>query len=318
MDDFDDADAARQLMALLDGVSNAEFRTIGLEALRRALHHQLKHQPHERDALKRYSAHVIDFHGPFGIEVVKLLADRKGLPTPDTHSLKEPFVADAAMFREWMAPVAEFIWWLERAGLAVQYVFGDKSPDPRRYHARVFPMSIRLTARGVRLLEGSDDDPLLPGFLDRIKQRCPDLPDGVIALLVDARECLDRMLLRPATILIGVAYELAIEEAIDPLVTKGLIKSNTLDQKASIRLERIREVLRDDAKMKLLQIERDDRRRVEAAYDFADLLRLTRNDAAHTRPAYDYEHGGETEELLVSVGRHLPGIWLLVTRAKSS
>ena len=61
--------------------------------------------------------------------------------------------------------------------------------------------------------------------------------------------------------------------------------------------------------------DRDDRRRSGAAYDFADLLRLRRNEAAHTRPAYDFEHPGETEEFLVSAGRHLPGIWSLAIAA---
>ena len=88
---------------------------------------------------------------------------------------------------------------------------------------------MRLTARGARLLDGTDDDPLLPGFLDRIRLRCPDLPDGVVALLADARECLDRCLLRPAVILMGVAYELAIEEVVLRLETKGYVKAKTVD-----------------------------------------------------------------------------------------
>ncbi|HEX4418355.1 MAG TPA: hypothetical protein VH165_10675 [Kofleriaceae bacterium] len=60
---------------------------------------------------------------------------------------------------------------------------------------------MRLTARGARLLDGSDDNPMLPGFLDRIKDRCHGLPESAIALLVDARACLDHSLMRPAVVL---------------------------------------------------------------------------------------------------------------------
>lgn len=81
---------------------------------------------------------------------------------------------------------------------------------------------------------------------------------------------------------------------------------------AITRGERIKELIRDTAKVKVVLPDVDDRTAALAAYDFADLLRLRRNEAAHTRPAYDFEHAGETEEFLVSAGRHLPGIWSLV------
>ena len=57
--------------------------------------------------------------------------------------------------------------------------------------------------------------------------------------------------------------------------------------------------------------ERDDRFAVHAAYQFADALRRRRNDAAHTTPTYGFDDRQETEELLVSAGRHLPNLWSL-------
>lgn len=55
----------------------------------------------------------------------------------------------------------------------------------------------------------------------------------------------------------------------------------------------------------------DDRTAAGAAYDFADHLRQRRNDAAHTTPAFDFDHADETDEFLVSAGRHGPALWSL-------
>ncbi len=82
-----------------------------------------------------------------------------------------------------------------------------------------------------------------------------------------------------------------------------------------MRLKRVRELIGTDSIKEHVLPERDDRHRAEQAYDFANTLRLRRNDAAHTRPRYDFEHLGETEEYLVSAGRHLPGLWSLTRDA---
>jgi len=244
-------------------------------------------------------------HGDLGRLVIPLLAQRKGAPEPspnDINAMKEPFIDCLGL--TWMSSVVEFTWWLERAGLAVVL------QRARDGYATMF----RLTKRGSAVLDRSDDDPLIPGFLERIKERCPDLPDGVVSLLVDARACFDNALLRPAVMLMGVAYELAIETVLDKLQTKGLVPAKTLELEAGMRLRRVREFLRSE-EVKHVIVDRDDKRRVEAAYDFADQLRLWRNDAAHTKPAYDYENAAETETILASAGWHLSGLWLLATAA---
>jgi hypothetical protein len=305
------AKLADEIRGLLENVSDAEFREIGIEALRRWRRRTAAPQSTQQPLMREPNT-VFALNG-IGIELAQLLADRKGVQPSKVHALKEVFCWDAALRRDWMSPVAEFIWWLVRAGLAVEYAYNYLGPPSQQYPVQaVFPVSLRLTARGVRLVDSTaDDDPLLPGFLDRIQQRCLGIPDGVLALLVDARECLDRCLMRPAVILMGVAYELAIEDVIGRLITKGLVAKSTLDLEAKKRLDRVLEMIKDDGKLSLVVSGADDKRRVQMAYDFADKLRLERNSAAHTRPAFDYEHREETEEFLVSAGRHLPGIWLL-------
>lgn len=52
-------------------------------------------------------------------------------------------------------------------------------------------------------------------------------------------------------------------------------------------------------------------RSAENAYMFADALRIRRNEASHLMPVHDFTHAGETEEFLVSDGRHLEGLWFV-------
>ena len=296
-------------MTLLDGLSDEELRADCVEALRKWRRKPIPKAPHPYgpgfaapppDPLGESVRDIFSMHGDLGVELVKILADHKQYANPDTHGLKEVFIDGNAMQKEWARGVFEFECWIVRAGLAVEI---------SREHG--CPVSFRLTRRGVRLLEEGDDNPLLPGFLDRVKARCKDLPAGVIALLVDARACLDRSLLRPAVILMGVAYELAIEQVVVVLANKNLLSTGTPGQLPAKRIERIKELINDTDKVKPVLPTTDSRTAALAAYDFADTLRLRRNEAAHTRPAYDFDHGGESEEFLVSAARHLPALWSL-------
>jgi hypothetical protein len=171
---------------------------------------------------------------------------------------------------------------------------------------------MRLTARGARLVDSPDDsNPMLPAFLDRVQIRCPGLPEGVIALLVDARACFDHSLMRPAVVLMGVAYELAIERVMEALDTKGYLPLGNSDRAAD-RIRRIKGLLASE-QVKRIFPDSDARAAARAAYDFADDLRQRRNQAAHTSPSFDFDHTEETEEFLVSAGRHLAALWSLAT-----
>jgi len=289
----------------------AELRALGLEALRiwRQRPAQSRHQP---DAVERQTSDVFLLKADFGIELIKLLAQHKRVLKPDIGVMQHAFDDDDAMHTVWMGGVLEFLWWLERAGLAVAVEFGKKrNPSyPNQPDQRWYPAMMRLTSKGVRLIDGSDDNPILPGFLDRIRVRCPSLPDDVIALLVDALACCDHSLMRPAVVLMGVAYELAIEHVVDVLASKNLVSANTPGQKPGERIKRIKELLATPQVNTVLP-NSDDRIAAGAAYDFADHLRQRRNEAAHTTPIYDFDHTAETEEFLVSAGRHLPALWSL-------
>ena len=303
-----DPAAAAALMDLLEGITDEQMRAIGIEALRRWRRRTLAATELVRDRIEAYPNTVFALHD-VGIELVPLLAERKGVKDPMVRDLKEVFIDDAAMFRAWMSPFVEFIWWLVRAGLAVEHTYGYKGPQAQYPLQRVFPTSMRLTSRGLRLLERGDDDPLLPGFLERIKLRCVGLSAGVVEMLKDARACLDLSLVRPAVLVMGAAYEQAIEDAIEKLITKGLLPKGALGLVAAKRLEKIRELMAT-AQAKHVAQNADDRRRIEAAVDFADTLRLARNDVAHGLSSFDYTQP-EAEDLIVRAGFHLPGLWLL-------
>jgi hypothetical protein len=168
-------------------------------------------------------------HGTLGVELVPLLAARKGLPAGDVNTLKETFVD--ATNEPWMGGIVEFLSWLTRAGLAW----------PLGAPVNGLPITLRLTRAGVRLLGLEEDHPLLPGFVERIGARCPGLPHGVLALLGDARTCLDHGLMRPAIVLLGVAYEVAVESVVDALIAWGFSRRRLQTRRrrlASRRLKR--------------------------------------------------------------------------------
>lgn len=87
-------------------------------------------------------------------------------------------------------------------------------------------------------------------------------------------------MLRPAVILMGVAYELAIEGVVDTLIVKNLLTSNTADALPAKKIERIISLLASDD-IELILSTPELREAAAAAYQFADHLRRRRNDGPH-------------------------------------
>jgi hypothetical protein len=269
---------------LLKGLSDLEVRELCIEAL------WLWHKAHPKET-------QVAVHGALGLTLRDLLLKRRTTPFPFSGVSPQEALIDA-LVEPGLDGVAEFVNWFVRAGLAW----------PLGALANQYPITLHLTKSGLRFLDGSKEHPLLPGFVERLASRCPNLPDDVQSLLVDARSCLDHGLMRPAIHLMGVAYEVAIEHVVDSLVTKTGLSTVVATQKAAMRIAAVEAVI--DAVMPAATLaEKEERFAVHAAYDFADQLRRRRNDAAHTAPKYDFEDREEAEEFLVSAGRHLPNVW---------
>lgn len=274
------------LEELLGGLSDLAVREMCLEALR-AWHRE---RPLERD---------FSMHGELASRLLPIVSARRGVSVDD--SLKELFVGPNPLNQPWMASIREFMVWVERAGIA--HPLGARVND--------FPIHFMLTRAGARLLAGPADHPLLPGFAHRLASRCPGLPPDVLSLLADAQACLDQGLMRPSVVLMGVAYEVAIEHIVETLVQRGALPAAAQNDRAAARINRLRGEL-----LVLLpgNINLDARNASAQALDFADALRSRRNDASHTQPTYGFEDREEVEELLVSGGRHLPNLWRLLRR----
>ncbi len=125
--------------ALLDGLSDLEIRELCIKALR-LWHAKAPGEVH------------LQMHGSLGREIIPLLASRKNAPEGDVNALKEPF--HDATHEPWMTGVVEFVCWFVRAGLAI----------PLSGAVNGYPISLRLSRAGVRLLEIDDDHPLLQGL----------------------------------------------------------------------------------------------------------------------------------------------------------
>ncbi len=114
--------------------------------------------------------------------------------------------------------------------------------------------------------------------------------------------------MRPAIVLMGVAYEVAVEAVVETLVARNVLDAAVAEKKAAARISAVKAKIDTVLPSSTVQ-ERDDRFAAHAAYDFADALRRRRNDASHTAPTYGFDDRAETEEFLVSAGRHLPSLW---------
>lgn len=279
-----DGNKLQTVGALIAGVPEPRLRELAIQALRLA-----RQQRANQDHFSR--------HGELGLYLVPLLAQAQNVPlNGDPNSLKEVFI-EADTYPA-LAPIADFLHWFVRAGFAM----------PMGAPVNRFPITYRLTPAGVRLLEAGADHPLLPGAVARVQTRCPGLPSAVVSLLNDAHACLERELLRPSVVVLGVAYEVTVEHVIDALIGRGILTPDVRDLRAAARIQRVRNVI--DATLPAgTPEERDDRFSVHRAYNFADDLRRRRNDAAHTRPRFGLDDRGEVEELFVSAIRSLPALW---------
>jgi hypothetical protein len=293
------ADAQAVVKELLSTVSNLEMRVLCVQALRRAY------------AGDRADYRIVVASDLLG-HLKGLLGERKGWTTVrdpkgvvevfrrDPSGVQYPLNVMVSLADLEVSGVVEFLVWFVRAGFA--WPLGSSSER--------MPDTLRLTAAGHRFLRASEDHPFLPGFIDRLLTRCPGLPDDVVSLMVDARACLDQGLMRPAIVLLGVSYEVAVEHVVVSLSSppRALLPTTLVDASAAKCIAEIDKLVDSQFPGPTMK---DDRAAVHTAYEFANQLRRRRNDAAHTQPTYGFEDREEVEELIVSAGRHLPNLWRL-------
>lgn len=269
-----------QLSKLLEGVGEAELRALCIDALR------VWHR-----GTNRY--HFVVF-SDFAPHLIEALAQR-GNVRLEGRSLNQGFVN--SLHYPQMGPILDFLWWLVRADLAIPLGVGQAQ----------FPSHFHVTRAGTRFLEGTDQHPLSPGFVRRLRDRCVGIPDDTVALLEDAHACFERGLLRPAVMLLGVAFESAIEEVADALSASNLLVG-PVPSRAAQRLASVRAAITTrfpgNAGPAI-----EARAAAQHACDFTDELRRRRNDGSHTSPRYPFDDRAEIEELMVSAGRHLPHLW---------
>jgi len=277
----EEEDARQALRALVERRSAAEFRTVCIEALRRW----------RKDPAGEPCVLV---HGQFGRVFAQVLAEQGG-DVPQPVYWKECLLNDQE--EPYLAPFIEFCWWLFVAGLATPLRWSKDGGKLMRF---------TLTAAGHRFLDAQNNDPLAPGLIARLRERCPGLPDEVLEHLGDAERCLRLQLLRPAVTLLGLAYEVAVAQVLDALARAGRVEQTQVDRaKAAARIDLLKGLATSGI------ADYDNRGAAERACDFAHDLRRRRNDAAHTRPRYALDDPSEVEELLVAAGRCLPALWAI-------
>jgi len=293
-----------EVTKLLEGRSRIEVRAICIEALRR----WHRDAPSERDAT---------MHGALGLYASRLMIEERKAPFNES-AAKEPFLYDQT--HPALAPVMEFVWWFVKAALAIPQlhvlrgaggVSGGGVGQPAAQvivSGPVDVLSLRLTDAGVRFLAAGDEHPLSPGYLRRFRERHPDVPDEVVLLVEDAQACLEFGLMRPAVVLLGLAYETAVLKVLEKLAETAIVDLQRVGETAAKRIAKLRSTIPQ------LQYRDDERATATAAVDFADHLRTRRNDASHPVESWPFDDSDEVEELIISAARHLPFLWDIAGR----
>jgi len=248
---------------------------------------------------------LVSMHGTLGFWIERILAKAEG--RAEIQSAKEVFYADGQR-QAVMAPAMDFVWWMIRAGLATPdflivtpLTHAGARPEEAR-DPGTYVNQLRLTDLGVRFLQTTPDHPLAPGYLERLATRLPDFPNGTLALLRDAAACLEVALYRPALVVLGVAAETLIEDALGELAKHGFPEASAaLKKQAGDRIASFRKLLPK------LDLGKEAERMTDAALSYADDLRTRRNQASHT--SLPFEDADELEQLAVASSYHLPKLW---------
>jgi hypothetical protein len=109
---------------------------------------------------------------------------------------------------------------------------------------------------------------------------------AVEGLLSDLSVADERMLLRPAVVVFGVGFENAVEAVLEARIAAGTLSKDVLRERAWGRIAR----LRDEVIVVFPNPKNEAHSAALRALDYADQLRQRRNDAAHTRPRFGFDH----------------------------
>ena len=85
--------------------------------------------------------------------------------------------------------------------------------------------NVVLTPAGVRMVANLSTHPAAPTFSSRMRTECPGIPDDPLFRIEDAVSCLFHHLLRPAVVMLGLAYEEVCQDIGQELVNRTRIAS---------------------------------------------------------------------------------------------
>lgn len=279
----------RNVAALFEGLDEVAVREYFIAAIRKIRSNPAKRVSTEKLDLSTIQ-HVL-------LPMLRARDNAPNVPESPTGNLSDYCQWD----HPWALPVVSFLSWLERTGLAF---FPGRTMDE-------YARQIRLLPAGQEFFDRSDaDHPLLPGWIERVKSRCPNLDDGVLAIMLDAQTCHAHELLRASVVLLGVAFETVIGLVHESMETKNFQLTPSAPRNAATRITSVRSgILQRFPGTKGADIEA--RASAEDACVFADQLRIRRNAGAHLKTKHPINDAGEVRELLYSSGRHMPALWAL-------
>jgi hypothetical protein len=281
----------RNLAALFEGMDEVTVREYLIAAVRK-----VRANPVNRPSTEKLHLTTIQR------ELLPMLRARDNAPNvPESPC---GFLSDYLGWdHPWALPVVSFLSWLERTGLVFL---------PGRGGADDYVRQMRLLPAGREFFDRpSDGHPLMPGWIERIKARCPGLGDDVLAIMSDAQTCHAHELLRASVVLLGVAFETVVGSVHESMEAKNLPLTPPKPRLAAERIASVRSGIN-------LRIPGNKGADVEArtaadnACVFSDQLRSRRNDGSHLKAKYPINDADEVRDLLAGAARHMPALWALM------
>jgi hypothetical protein len=197
-----------------------------------------------------------------------------------------------ASSRDTIGAFAAALWGLIGEGYLCP-IFGGGGGSPVGVEA------VALTDRGRRMILAANVHPAHPRFLSRLTDA--GVNESVIARLEDARACLDRLLLRPAAVMVGLAFEETLELSTRQAEIKGMKRPAGKIVQARERLASLR------AFLPYLGLDAEAKDATDAALAAAAFVRELRNRASHPLGAFDDAEA--VEATFAFAPHHLMALW---------
>lgn len=162
--------------------------------------------------------------------------------------------------------------------------------------------NVVITPDGRRMLANLGTHPASPSFAAETRAACPGLSEDALLRFEDAVGCLFHRMLRPAVVMVGLAYEEIVGDVVEALAKQGRLTAPGWKQRA--RIQALQQFL---ASLPKKGPKLEERHRASIALVAAEQVRVERNRASH--PGERFDDHEAVDRLILLAGQVVPDLW---------